>query len=79
MSFPGSLSRVPKEPLLKESRGSDLASPLTVTGNTTESTQVQFVCLFVCLLWSIFHARTQTRETISGRRASGWMDIWVLL
>jgi len=30
--------------------------------------------MFVSLLWSILHARTQTRETISGRRASGWMD-----
>lgn len=30
--------------------------------------------VFVCLLGSMLHARSQTRETTSGRGASGWMD-----
>lgn len=35
--------------------------------------------MFVYLLWSFLHARIQTTEMTSGRRANGWMDALVVL
>lgn len=48
-------------------------SPWTITAHSRDHRGTS-----CCLLWNTLHARNQTRETLSGRRASGWAGALVL-
>lgn len=62
---PGCCEQQGTEAALLEENGRE---PSTVPADSTEITKGRFVCL----LWGILHARTQTRHTLSGR--SQWVD-----